>query len=42
MFAFVEKGFTEVENRIRFVTNEGKVMKSFKSSRYTAVQSLNN
>ena len=42
MFAFVEKGFSEVENRIRFVTNEGKTMKSFKSNRYTAVQSLNN
>lgn len=40
MFGYIEKN--KSENRIRFVSNEGKVLKQFRSTRYTAMASLDN
>lgn len=40
MFGYIEKN--QSENRIRFVSNDGKVLKQFRSSRYTAMASLDN
>jgi hypothetical protein len=40
MFAYIEKGVKKAENRVRIVTNEGKIIKEIRSNRYTAVQAL--
>ena len=40
MFGYIEKN--QSENRIRFVSNDGKILKQFRSSRYTAMASLDN
>lgn len=42
MFGYIEKWYDGSDHRVRFVSNEGKSIKQFKSCRYTAIATLEN